>query len=60
MCCNVCVPTVFNGVFDGSEAISHGVFDLSQGVLVGSFHQQGHGTRVPTILNEREFLLSLL
>lgn len=59
-CYSVCPPTIFDGVFDGSESISHGVFDLCQGVFVGSLHQQGHRARVTTLLNKRVFLLSLL
>lgn len=51
--------TIFNGVLDCTQTIPDGVFDLREGVLVGSFHQQGDRERVQTILNECVFLLSL-
>lgn len=53
-------PTIFNGVFDGPEPVSDRIFDLCERVLVGPFHQQGHGARVSTLLNERVLLLSLI
>lgn len=52
--------TVLDGVLDSTQPISHGFFDLRQRVFVWSFDQQSHGAWVPTLLDERVLLLSLL
>lgn len=51
--------TVFYGVLDCPQTIPYSIFDLCEGVFVGSLHQQGNGARVPTLLNECVLLLSL-
>ena len=51
--------TIFNGVLDCPQTIPDSIFDLCEGVFVGSLHQQGDGAGVATVLDECELLLSL-
>lgn len=51
--------TIFYGVLDSTQTIPDSVFDLCEGVFVGSLHQKSDWARVPTLLNERVLLLSL-
>jgi len=51
--------TVLNGILHSSQAVVNGVFDLSQRVLVWTFHKYGYRQRVLALLNKCVLLLTL-
>ena len=54
------IPTIFDSVFDSSQSIADGVFDLCDGVRVRSLDQQGDRHGVLAVFHKRVLLLSLL
>jgi hypothetical protein len=51
--------TIFNGIFDGSESIVNGIFDLRQCMFVWSFYEECYRLRVFAVLNKRVLIFAL-
>jgi len=51
--------TIFNGILHSSQAIVNGILDLSQCVLVWTFHKDGDRLWILALFNKCKLLLTL-